>query len=326
MSNGSLSVDEKTAILIKSYELEPLPKLALEIGEGPTRDILNSGQYLGHLVRRRNLYWLNIDQEVELMDKETARAIRDDPVYGFSHYIVDRGVANVFGKQIFEGKMPLEPAIGAASAIGIVEKDRQSGKTSVYTKKQLGIETKSVRDIAKKFHSGDVEDNRVSDMKDVDNKDKQVKENYEYAREMILKKKEEEEKRLLEEDMDPSWIKSDKEVLLEQEWKKERTPELKGDREAGEPLWARRTTIDVKPRRILDEEEFYEEDEEMPFIAEPDLYEEPEEDDYLVPFDNDIDHYDDGEEEEEDDDEDYFVPFDTKKNKDDEEDDMILPF
>jgi hypothetical protein len=317
MPSGSLSVDEKTAILIKSYELEPLPKLSLEIGESATVNVLNSGQYLGHLYRKRNLYWLGIDAIVELLDRDTAKAIRDDPVYGFSHYLVDRGVANVFGKQIFEGKMPLEPAIGAASAIGIVEQDRHSGKTSVYTKKQLGIDSKSVRDIAKKFHSEGMEDSGMGKIKDLDNKDRSVKENYEIARDMILKKKEEEEKKLLEEDMEPSWIKSDADILAQQVLKREQTPQLKGEREAGIPLWHRKDRIiDIEP-----EEEYEVDDEE--------LYEEPEKDEYIVPFDEqeeDEEDYDDEAEQDEYDQDEYILPFETKRKKNDDDEDIRLPF
>jgi hypothetical protein len=307
MSNGSLSVDEKTAILIKSYELEPLPKLALEIGETATRDILHSGQYLGHLVRKRNMHWIGYEKDVQLLDTETAKVIRDDPVYGFSHYIVDHGVANVFGKQIFEGKMPLEPAIGAASAIGIVERDRQSGKTSVFTKKQLGIESTTIRDIAKKFHSGKIEETRMSEMRDIENKEKPIKENYEVAREQILKRKAEEEKKLLkEEDIKPDWMKSDSDILVLQERKIEITPPLKEDGEQGIPLWNKKEVIDVDDYEINgrenedeeyeDEDDYYEEDgEELPF-------EEPEETEYLLPFDV------------------------KKKDDEDEEDDVRLPF
>lgn len=298
MPGGSLSVDEKTAILIKSYELEPLPKLALEIGEIATRGILHSGQLLGHLVRPRSLYWIGHDIDIQLLDKDTAKVIRDDPVYGFSHYIVDHGVANVFGKQIFEGKMPLEPAIGAASAIGIVEQDRQSGKTSVFTKKQLGIETQSIRDIAKKFHTGKIEDNRMADMRDIENKEKPIKENYEVAREQILKKKAEEEKKKLamEEDVTPDWIKREADELIKQSLKKEVMPPLKDGIEAGIPLW-HRDEPELKIEQET-EEEFVEDEENQ-----EEQYEAPEETDLFIPVD-----------------------VKEKDEEEDEEDDVRLPF
>lgn len=327
MSSGSLSIDDRTAILIKAYELEPLPKLALEIGENATRDILHSGQLLGHYLRVRSLHWIGIDREVQLVDNETAKAIRDDPVYGFSHYIVDHGVANVFGKQLFEGKMPLEPAIGAASAIGIVEKDRMTGKTSVFTKKQLGIDSKSARDIAKKFHSGTMEETKLSEIRDVDNKDKPIKENYELAREQILKRKAEEEKKMLrEEDMEPNWIKNDMEILIQQERRIEYTPELKDNMESGMPLWANKSKIiDLEKTEDIeeddmDEDETDETEDELEETEEELPYEEQDEDEgMLMPVD--VRKNDDM-------DKDYILPFDIKKKdrEEDEDDDVRLPF
>jgi len=225
---GSLSIDEKTAILIKSYELEPLPKLALETGERATKELLHSGQYLGSLLRPKNLYWiLGRDRVVELLDTQTARIIRDDPVYGFSHYIVDHGVANVFGRQVFEGKMPLEPAIGAASAIGIVERG-MDGKTDVYTKKQLGIETRPLREVAKQFHSTGEEKQKPKIIE-------QQKEPFEIAKEELEKRQQEEEE--IQEELDLGWLKEDaqRKLMDSHELKKDESPELIGETEVIEP-------------------------------------------------------------------------------------------
>jgi hypothetical protein len=318
--SGSLSVDEKTAILIKSYELEPLPKLSLEIGENPTKKMLHSGQYLGHLLRIRNLHWIGFDRDVQLLDSETAKTIRDDPVYGFSHYIVDHGVANVFGRQIFEGKMPLEPAIGAASAIGIVEQDKHSGKTQVYTKKQLGIKSDSARGIAKKYYTGKEAESAFSNIKKINNKDtKRVKQNYEIARDEILKRKEEKEKELLDEDdIEPSWIKNDEEILRKQELKEERTPELLNER-IEVPLNIPRRKDRPKERKpeeekeqlpseyieILDEED---EDQEEQEEEEIELgYEEPDDEDDIIPVD-------------------YVVKKNNEEEEDEDEDEHGLPF
>ena len=179
---GGMNVDEKLAILIKSYELEPLPKLALEVGEKATVDLLHSGQYLGHLIRDMSLEFIGYDRLVTLLDRTTAMLVRDDPVSGFSHYLVDHGVARVFGRELHEGKVPLEPAIGAASAIGIVEKD-MDGTTKVYTKKQLGLKNEPLREIAKKFYRPGGEENEYSRAKDIDHETQVQKEPFEYIKE-----------------------------------------------------------------------------------------------------------------------------------------------
>lgn len=224
------SVDEKMAILIKAYELEPLPKLSLLIGERAVKELLHSGQYLGSLLQSKNLYWIiGEDRDVKLLDERTAKIIRDHPVTGYSHYISDHGAANVFGRQVFEGKMPLEPAIGAASAIGLVEQD-PDGHTRVMKKQQMGIEPQSIRQVADKFHR--VEPETPSLIK------RRGKQQYEHVYEEAKKAKEEREQQedteetqeaqILEDADTPFFLTSEDDSL---ELVEDETPELVGDQE-----------------------------------------------------------------------------------------------
>jgi hypothetical protein len=256
-----MNIDEKTAMLIKAYELEPLPKLALETGERATKDLLYSGQYLGHLLRKRYLGWLGFDREVELLDKSVAQRARDDPVYGFTHYIVDHGVANVFGKQLFEGKMPLEPSIGAASAIGIVEKDLD-GTTKVYRKKALGLKNEPLRDTAKHFHKYSApEEPRKEPYEYIIEEQKKKRQAQQQAQrvqgelgteqeeptaEQQIEDDEErmpvetEEDILYEDDMEPNWLKGERPFTEDEEYDEvadEEEKELGGQEHPEIPLW-----------------------------------------------------------------------------------------
>lgn len=254
-----LSVDEKMAILIKAYELEPLPKLSLLIGERAVKELLHSGQYLGALLQPKNLYWITgEDIDVKLMDEDTARVIRDHPVTGYSHYISDHGAANVFGRQVFEGKMPLEPAIGAASAIGIVEQD-QEGRTHVLKKQQMGIEPKSIRQVADKFHRVEPE---TPDLL----KRKRPKEMYEEIHDRALEAKEERERRGDQQDSDqdvlePHFLYEDEMELKEE---KQQTPPLKEEKEV---QLVHDTEPQTVPQQLMLEKDDDEDDEEyyLPF-------------------------------------------------------------
>lgn len=229
MPQSKLSVDEKMAIQIKAYELEPLPKLSLLIGERAVKELLHSGQYLGSLIQDMNLYWITgKDKQVRLLDEKTARIIRDHPVTGYSHYISDHGAANVFGRQVFEGKMPLEPAIGAASAIGLVEQD-PDGHTRVMKKQQMGIEPQSIRQVADKFHRVEPETPELL-------KNKRQKQQYEEVYDLAKQRKEEleaEEDEEAEEEFEdaeePFFLHSDD---MDLELKEEHeTPPLVGEQE-----------------------------------------------------------------------------------------------
>jgi len=237
MPSQKLAVDEKMAILIKAYELEPLPKLSLLIGEKAVKELLHSGQYLGSLLQPKNLYWVTgQDKDVKLLDEETAKIIRDHPVTGYSHYISDHGAANVFGKQVFEGKMPLEPAIGAASAIGSVEQD-QDGHTRVLKKQQMGIEPKTIRQVADKFHRVEPETPSLI---------KRRKEQYEYVAEEAKKAQEREQEVVEEEDV------GDIPYFIMQETK---DMELKEDTETPPLIGENEVIINTRERKEDEDEE-----------------------------------------------------------------------
>lgn len=274
--SGGMNIDEKTAMLIKAYELEPLPKLALETGERATKDLLYSGQYLGHLLRKRYLGWLGFDRDVELLDKSVAQRARDDPVYGFTHYIVDHGVANVFGKQLFEGKMPLEPSIGAASAIGIVEKDLD-GTTKVYRKRALGLKNEPLRETAKHFHKYSAPEEPRKEpyeyIMDEQKKKRQAQqraqrvqgelgtEQEEPTAEQQIEDDEEkmpveiEEDILYEEDMEPNWLKGEQPFTEDEERAEvadEEEKELFETEQPGIPSWdATRRAEPVEEERMI---------------------------------------------------------------------------
>ena len=167
------------------------------------------------MLRPRYLGFVGQDSTVQLLDIETAKKVRDDPVYGFSQYIVDHGVANIYGKQIFEGNVPLEPSIGAASAIGIVEK-APDGSTKVYRKKQLGIETTTIRDNAKKFHRPEDSKSPYGNVKNIENK---TLEKNKQDSEEDIEEEQEEPTVVHEEDIDLTWIRDDKSILMEQQLK-----------------------------------------------------------------------------------------------------------
>jgi hypothetical protein len=289
---GGMNVDEKLAILIKSYELEPLPKLALEVGEKATVDLLHSGQYLGHLIRKMSLGFLGFNKEVELLDLNLAMLIRDDPVYGFSHYLVDHGVARVFGRELHEGKVPLEPAIGAASAIGIVEKD-MDGTTKVYTKKQLGIKTETLRETAKRFYSVGTEPSRLGEVRTIENQPQ--KETIEYIKEEMEKKRKAEEAAI-----EPEWVQKKEESEDEEEQPRELdialNPDIVGiepDSDTMYPSWVDEAQLRRKEReeknRIKEQKQIDKE--------------------YILPFDYDEEEGEQTEEEGEEEDDDYLVPF-----------------
>ena len=268
--SGGMNIDEKTAVLIKAYELEPLPKLALETGERATKDLLYSGQYLGHLLRQRYLGWLGFERDVMLLDKLTAQRVRDDPVYGFTHYIVDHGVANVFGKQLFEGKMPLEPSIGAASAIGLVEKD-MDGTTRVFRKRALGLKNEPLRDTAKHFHkySAPEEPRKEPFEYIMEERQKKLKEKEQQAdadiegAEMTDEERMEreetpmdaEEDILYEEDMEPSWLKGEQRQFDDEESYSEAADEemkeLNEEEQPGIPIWDK-----TRPTETIEEERY----------------------------------------------------------------------
>lgn len=226
MPDQRLSVDEKKAMLIKAYELEPLPKLSLLIGERAVKQLLHSGQYLGSLLQPKNLFWITgQDKTIKLLDEDTARMIRDHPVTGYSHYLTDHGAANVFGRQVFEGNMPLEPAIGAASAIGVVE-DTPDGKTRVLKKTQMGIEPKTIRQVADKFHRVEPETPQLLQKKE------RPKEMYEEIHDQALQRKEEDAAHdtiIEEDDVAPLFLLEDDQDLEIQD--AQETPPLVGDEE-----------------------------------------------------------------------------------------------
>lgn len=322
---GGMNVDEKLAILIKSYELEPLPKLALEVGEKATVDLLHSGQYLGHLIRAMNLEFIGFDREVTFLDRETAMLVRDDPVSGFSHYLVDHGVARVFGRELHEGKVPLEPAIGAASAIGIVEKD-MDGTTKVFTKKQLGLKNEPLREIAKKFYRPGGVENEYSRAKDIQHETQIQKEPFEYIAEELEKKKRKEES-----EIEPTWMMQEelKEIQDEEEQEERKeVPEVDYNQPREIDILANPDIVAIDQENELmypswvDEKELkrkerLEQSRRSEFerrVKENDyaLQQMIEEDEYILPFDFKKEGETEGDRNEgkkEEDDDDYLVPF-----------------
>jgi hypothetical protein len=277
--SGGMNIDEKTAMLIKAYELEPLPKLALETGERATKDLLYSGQYLGHLLRKRYLGWLGFDREVELLDKSVAQRARDDPVYGFTHYIVDHGVANVFGKQLFEGKMPLEPSIGAASAIGIVEKDLD-GTTKVYRKKALGLKNEPLRETAKHFHKYSApEEPRKEPYEYIIEEQKKKRQALQSAQrvqgELGTEQEEPTAEQQIEDDEERMPVETEEDILYEDDM---------------EPSWLKGSTpyedqMNAEESELDDEREVAEEQRGIPLWQKETMIQEEGEEQYILPFD-----------------------------------------
>lgn len=134
-------------MLIKSFELSPLAKLAVETGSKATIQILNRLEYQTNLCIPKPLNWLGYDRTVTAMDVETAKILRDDSVRSSVIRIANRGTATVYGT-----KPPEETKIGAASAIGLVEKTEE-GNLKITRKKELGHEDKHGGELISEFHN-----------------------------------------------------------------------------------------------------------------------------------------------------------------------------
>jgi hypothetical protein len=149
-------MDKGEEILYKSFELAPLPKLSVEIGEKATKRILNRLEYLGSLTIPRSLSFLGIDRWVTPMDPETALYVRDHPIYSSVRRIADHGIARQYGTVLLSGGRASESLIGAASAIALAQKN-ESGDIQIIRKKEIGLENKHAKELIGEFHNVDKE-------------------------------------------------------------------------------------------------------------------------------------------------------------------------
>lgn len=193
-------LDKNEELLYKSFELDPLAKMSVEIGKNKTDRVLNTLEYLGSLTLKRDLSWLGYDKKVSPLDPATALFIRDHSVFSNVRRTIDHGVAHQYGKTLIEGVHGQESLIGAASAIALVEKD-EADNIKIHRKKQMGLENKHARELVPEFHG-------VKEMK------------------KKVEKKEEIED---DEPFEPPWDKQDHETQMLKKITEENKPPLKGE-------------------------------------------------------------------------------------------------
>ena len=138
--------------MYKSFELDPLAKLAVESGEIATVRILDTLEYLASLTIPRDLSWLGIDIKIPPMDLDTFYYVRDSPVFSAVIRTADHGVAHQYGKILLEGEHANQSLVAAASAISVVQ-ESPSGDIQIYRKKQFGIENKHGKELIPEFHN-----------------------------------------------------------------------------------------------------------------------------------------------------------------------------
>jgi len=144
-------LDPGEELLYKSFELDPLAKMSVELGKNATEKILNRLEYLASLTLPRNLSWLGYNRQVQLLDPATALIVRDHSVFSNVRRIADHGVAHQYGQVLLSGGHAPESLVAAASEIAHVEKD-ENENLSIYRKKQLGFENKHGKELISEFH------------------------------------------------------------------------------------------------------------------------------------------------------------------------------
>jgi len=193
-------------LLYKSFELDPLAKMSVELGEKPTKRILNRLEYLGSLTIPRSLSCLGINRMVQLLDPETALFVRDHSVFSTVRRIADHGVAHQYGDVLLSGGKAPESLVAAASEIAHVEKD-ENENLSITRKKQLGLENKHGKELIKEFHDMEPSAKRQ-------------------------KKESEEAQEELEEDFAPPWLEDDRETaVMKHIIEQQKMPPLKQEEE-----------------------------------------------------------------------------------------------
>jgi len=144
-------LDKGEELLYKSFELDPLAKMSVELGKDATKRILNRLEYLAGLTLPRNLSWLGVNRNIQLLDPETALLVRDHSIFSNVRRIADHGVAHQYGQVLLSGGHAPESLIAAASEIAHVDKD-ENEHLSIYRKKQFGLENKHGKELISEFH------------------------------------------------------------------------------------------------------------------------------------------------------------------------------
>jgi hypothetical protein len=196
-------------ILYKSFELDPLAKMSVEIGKKNTKRVLNTLEYLGSLTIGRDASWLGIEKKITPLDPETALFVRDHSVFSNVRRTIDHGVAHQYGQTLLAGHSASESLIGAASAIALVERD-ENDNIQIYRKKQMGLENKHARDLVPDFHG--VSSKSIDKYKAKESNRIEQEEQYEME--------------------NPPWEEDDSETQMMMDYlKRDKTPELKQEAE-----------------------------------------------------------------------------------------------
>jgi len=160
-------LDPGQEILYKSFELDPLAKMSVEIGKKNAKHVLSTLEYLGSLTIPHDLSFLGVDKRLTPLDPATALYLRDHSVYSNVRRTIDHGIAHQYGEKLLSGNNAAEPLVGAASAIALVERD-ESDNIKIFRKKQLGLENKHARDLVREFHGMKDEQEKEQKEEDID--------------------------------------------------------------------------------------------------------------------------------------------------------------
>ena len=130
---------------IKAKELQAMPKFFVMTGKKSGLAVLELSRYIASLVTPLVRH-PDIPEPLQLLDPDTARIVRNDPLYGFAPRYMIEGVAQTYGEDVLKNKANPEITIGAASEIAIV-KENKEGNVEIIRKSELGLENKDIFDL-----------------------------------------------------------------------------------------------------------------------------------------------------------------------------------
>jgi hypothetical protein len=145
-------LEEGKNILYKSFELQPLHKFAVQVGEKASKQVMERLQYLANLTIPRNLAWVGLDKDVTPLDKETAEYIRDHAIFSSVRKIADEGVAHQYGKVLLEGQSGPNSLVGTGSAIALIQ-ETEDGSLRITRKNKIGLDNKQAKELIGDFHN-----------------------------------------------------------------------------------------------------------------------------------------------------------------------------
>ena len=136
-------------IEIKAKELHPIAKFFTMVGKKHGKKVIELTRYCMYLATPQ-VRDPDIKEPLVLLDEETFRILRSDPIFGFAPRLAMEGAAQLYGEDVLKGRANVEVTIGAASEIAVVNEDK-SGHVEIIRKKDLGMDNPDIFDLTERI-------------------------------------------------------------------------------------------------------------------------------------------------------------------------------